>query len=143
MKQTTPLSSIGGLSQVLTKILNRAGIKNLEDIAELTRLKLKQRVPRLAVRHMVDLGHILQNHELDFAPDDSIRLDVFINQRKLFWLWQLKVYTYKQLEELDHETFVEVMGGPQSAFFRKKKLRDKWLKENNLLIKHKPSLPLT
>jgi hypothetical protein len=138
MKQSTPLTSVTDLSQVLIKILHQQDIDYLEQIANQTRLELKLKVPRLAVRHMIDLTTTLNLHNLDFKPDNSLRPDQFINQRKIFGLWQMGIYTYKQLEGLEFETFTEVVGGPQSRFFRQKKSREEWLTQHQLNLKQKP-----
>ncbi len=64
---------------------------------------------------------------MEFCLDDSILLDHFVNQRKLFILWQDGIDTYQKLDSVSFEKFQVYMGGLNSSFFRKQKNAVYWL----------------
>jgi hypothetical protein len=132
MKPTDLITECDGLSLELKKILKKAGFSTFFDLSRKTRLGLKNQVKGLTVRHLVSLTQTLKVRGLKFYPDDSIYLDIFINQRKLFNLWRDGIYTYKQLDEVSTEDFQFYMGGPQSRFFRDRTgLAARWLVEHH------------
>lgn len=133
MDSTDLIHESGELSLELTKILTKAGITKFSDLKTYTRLGLKTEVPKLKVRHLVDLVHALNSRGLQFQPDDSIWLDIFINQRKLFNLWEDGIFTYEQLDAVSTEEFQFYMGGPSSRFFRNRTgLATRWLSDHNM-----------
>lgn len=134
MKPTGLITESNELSLGLKKLLKKAGYHTFFEISRKTRLGLKQRVKGLTVRHLATLTEALKVRGLSFYPDDSIYLDTFINQRKLFNLWRDGIYTYKQLDEVTFEEFQFYMGGPQSHFFRNNKGASAWLKEHGMHI---------
>lgn len=136
MKPTGLIAESGELSLGLKKILKRAGFYTFFELSRKTRLGLKTKVKGLTVRHLVSLTQALKARGLSFYPDDSIYLDIFINQRKLFNLWRDGIYTYKQLDEVSLEKFQFYMGGPQSRFFRDRTgLAARWLVEHHHELK--------
>ncbi len=141
MSKTDPIHECVGLSQELKKILAKAGINTFADIAVLTKEDLRGFVPKLKVRHLANLEHELERRKLKFVRDNSIKLDMFINQAKLSALWKQGITTYEQLDSLSHEEFVEAIGGPQSRFFRKKAAAHAWMQEHKLTAKKRYELP--
>jgi len=138
---TSQIKECEELSGQLRKILSRAGIGTFTKLASLSRQGLIERVPKLKVRHLSDLEHQLQQRKLTFVPDNSIRFDQFINQAKLYALWEQGVTTYKQLDALTHQEFVAAVGGPESGFFRRKAAARDWMKEHQLSLKRGYHLP--
>jgi hypothetical protein len=132
MNKADSIHESGELSLELTKILTKAQITQFSTLAKYTRLGLRTKIPSLKVRHLADLEWALKARDLDFILDNSIRLDNFINQRKLFNLWEQGVYSYPELDQLSFEEFVSAMGGPQSRFFRNKSDAKKWLEKHGL-----------
>lgn len=133
MDSTDLIHESGEFSLELTKILTKAGIIKFSDLKTYTRFGLKTEVPKLKVRHLVDLVHALNSRGLQFQPDDSIWLDIFINQRKLFNLWEDGIFTYEQLDAVSTEEFQFYMGGPSSRFFRNRTgLAARWLSDHNM-----------
>ncbi|OGG70113.1 hypothetical protein A3I99_04215 [Candidatus Kaiserbacteria bacterium RIFCSPLOWO2_02_FULL_45_11b] len=141
MNRADSIHESGELSLEFTKILTQAGITKFKALAKYTRFGLRTKIPKLKVRHLANLEWSLKIRGLDFVPDFSIRLDDFINQRKLFNLWKQGVYTYQELDRLPFEKFVEAMGGPQSRFFRNKSAAKQWVEKNKLSNKKRLGLP--
>jgi hypothetical protein len=111
------------------KALKRAGFITFGQISNKTQLEFIEQVPGLKVRHLRDL--ILANITFK-SGTPCIWFDDFINERKLFNLWQDEIYTYEQLDSVSYEQFQFYMGGPQSRFFRKKKEASAWLQEHKM-----------
>lgn len=141
MNSTDAIHESGELSLELTKILNQAGITHFTDLRKYTRLDLRSKIPKLKVRHLSNLQWALNIRGLNFVADDSILLDDFINQRKLFDLWEQGVDTYSKLDSLPFEKFKVAMGGPQSRFFRNKTAAKKWMELHGLSEKKRHELP--
>ncbi len=120
MDLTDDIAKCLELSQELKKILKKAKFFTFWELSRRTITTLRKKAPKLKVRHLANLESALRNRDLDFYPDDSIRLDEFINQRKLFNLWQKGVYTYRQLNSLQYNEFEATFGGPKSRFFTDK-----------------------
>lgn len=135
MSNTELIHTSGELSSELKTILTKAGITTFTDLSKLTVIGLRTQVPKLKVRHLADLEYELLRYNMSFVPDDSIRLDNFINQRKLYELWEKGVDTYQKLEQLNYEEFVQAVGGHQSNFFRKKAVAKQWMEKHNLTEK--------
>ncbi len=142
MSNTDLVHICDGLSSELRKILVKAGISTFTDLSGLTRAELRTRVSKLKVRHLADLEHELLIRNEGFVSDDSIVLDNFINQRKLYELWKKGVDTYQKLEQLNYEEFVQAIGGPKSGFFRKKAAAKAWREKHNLTEKKSFDFPL-
>jgi hypothetical protein len=141
MKPTDLIHESDELSLELKKILTKAGFKTFFDISRKTRLGLRNKVPKLKVRHLANLEQALINRRLNFYPDDSIWLDELIDQRKLYNLWKKGIDTYIQLDNLPFTEFEALIGGPQSRFFRNKKARREWLLKNKLVKIKRFELP--
>ncbi|MCA9357290.1 hypothetical protein H6784_02135 [Candidatus Nomurabacteria bacterium] len=137
MKKTELFTSTGHdeLSLELKRLLTKAGLKSFSQLSEFTRLGLLELIPELKVRHLVNLELALEIRDLFFQPDNSIQLDLFINQRKLFELWKKGVYTYEQLDKLPFAEFAVAMGGPHSRFFRRRVDAESWAKEHGIAKK--------
>ena len=133
MDSTDSIPESGEFSLELIKILTKAGLTRFAQLTKYPRLDLRTKVPKLKVRHLSNLEWALQSRGLDFLPDDSIRLDNFINQRKLFNLWRDGIDTYQQLDTVSTEQFQFYMGGPNSRFFRDRTgLAARWLVDHNM-----------
>lgn len=123
------------ISLELKKLLANSGLTSFIQLAGLNRHELLRQVPKLKVRHLANLEFALKIRDLYFAPDNSIELDEFINQRKLFELWKKGVYTYEQLDKLPFAEFAVAMGGPHSRFFRRRADAESWAKEHAIAKK--------
>jgi hypothetical protein len=141
MSNTDLIHISDGLSSELKKILVNAGIPTFTDLSKLTRIELRTKAPKLKVRHLANLEYELLSRNKNFVPDDSIVLDNFINQRKLYELWKKGVDTYPKLEQLSREEFVQAMGGPKSGFFRKKVAAKLWKEKHDLTEKKRFDFP--
>ena len=141
MKLTKDIKECPELSQELKKILHQAGITHFTALRKYTRLDLRTEIPKLKVRHLSNLEWALNIRGLNFVADDSILFDDFINQRKLFDLWEQGVDTYSKLDSLPFEKFKVAMGGPQSRFFRNKTAAKKWMELHGLSEKKRYELP--
>lgn len=119
------------LSQELKKLLKRAGFVTMREIETYTRLGFKERVKGLKVRQ---LRSLIENDVVFKKPDNSIWLDDFINERKLFNLWRDDIFTYEQLGKVSYLDFIFYLGGPQSRFARNKKKSGEWMKEHDIVI---------
>lgn len=135
MEPTDLIADNAGLSQQLKSILAKAKFVTFFDISRRTIGTLRKKVPGFTVRHLANLEHELKLRGLDFYPDQSIRLDEFINQRKLFLLWKKGVTTYPELDRLSYEEFESALGGQFSRFFRKKNLSRAWMAKHKLTEK--------
>ncbi len=141
MSKTDLIHECDGLSLELKKILAKAGILTFTDLSKYTCLSLRTLVPKLKVRHLANLKHALNVHKKSLVSDGSIELDRFIDQRKLFNLWNKGVDTYRLLDELPFLEFVEAMGGPHARFFKDKRAARRWLERNELTIQKRFELP--
>ncbi len=141
MTLTYQIATCVRLSGELRKILSQADIETFIELASLSRQALIRRVPKLKVRHLSNLEHELKRHGFTFVPDNSIKLDQFINQAKLCVLWRQGITTYEQLNALTDQEFVKVIGGPQSSFFRRKTMACDWMKKHQLSPKKRYRLP--
>lgn len=131
---TNSIQEEENLSKTLRSLLKKQNVRTFKRLAMLKRWTLLQRVPKLTVRHLVNLECELSRRELTFVTDDTIVVDADISQRRLFNLWSKNIRRYQDFNKFYRWQIIEILGGKRSTVFTSKGVLG-WLDEHQIIPK--------